>query len=58
VIVRRVRRFGEDLSATSPEVDFDVKPQTAVKGLALWVAAGVLTHVAIRIVDQWFDRKG
>ncbi len=54
MIVQRCRRFGEDLTATAPEVDVDVRPQTAAKGLALWVTAGVLTHVVIRLVDKHF----
>lgn len=63
MIVRRVR-FGEDPSAIVPgnndvdNIDVKVQPSTALKGLGLWVTAGVLTHIAIRIVDRWFEKKG
>lgn len=61
------RRFAEDPTtapvAAAPDpaaddIDVHVKPSTAMSGLMLWVAAGVLTHIAIRIVDGWLDKKG
>jgi hypothetical protein len=39
------------------DVDVRVKPSTAVAGLGLWVTAGVLTHLAIRMIDGWLDKK-
>lgn len=36
------------------DVDVAVRPSTAAAGLGLWILAGVLTHVAVRLVDRWF----
>ena len=58
----RLQGYGEDATAAPADDDtnYDVKlkPSTAAAGLGLWVLAGVLTHVLVRVVDRWiFDDR-
>lgn len=57
MIVRRIDRQFSEGETAAPDVDVRLTQATAMKGLALWVTAGVLTHLAIRTIDSWFDRK-
>lgn len=54
-------RLGDDTPAAGTaaptddsNIDLTVKPSTAASALGLWVLAGVMTHLAVRIVDRWF----
>jgi hypothetical protein len=65
VIVRRVGQpFGPlgalarpSFAQAEEDLSVQVKPSTAAAGLGLWVLGGVLTHLAIRAVDSWLDRR-
>lgn len=37
--------------------DVKVTEKTALAGLGLWILGGVLTHVAVRLVDSWFFKE-
>lgn len=60
-VVSRRMVFGDDAVATGAptddsQVNLQIRPTTAAAGLGLWVLAGVLTHISIRIIDRWFFR--
>ena len=38
------------------QINVRVKPSAAAAGLGFLVLAGVVTHVAVRVVDRWFFR--
>lgn len=66
VIVRRVfRPYSQPFGPLPPGVlaygdaatDVSVTEKTAVAGLGLWILGGVLTHVAIRVVDRWLFKE-
>lgn len=48
--------FGQEALPVGEEdnIDVQLKPSTAAAGLGFLVLAGVLTHVAVRVVDRWF----
>jgi hypothetical protein len=39
------------------DITLPVNEKTAAAGLGLWILGGVLTHVAIRLVDSWFFKE-
>lgn len=51
----RVRRLGDQpvLPANEEQVAVSLPASTAERGLFVWVAAGVLTHLTIRFVERW-----
>lgn len=58
-VVSRRAVFGDapvDAPAPDSNIDVSVRPSTAASAVGLWVLAGVLTHVAIRFVDRWFEK--
>lgn len=68
MIVRRVpvKRYGSPYTFGSPvvfgdpgdlDVDVAIQPSTVLYGVEALVVAGVVTHLAIRLIDRWFDGR-
>lgn len=56
IVSRRAMGFGDAGTPVVDDTQLNVRlqPGTAAAGLGLWVAAGVLTHVIVRMLDRWF----